>query len=143
MHTFPAPYGKCAAVFTGYDGRCHFMNPIHENSGERPELSVCEEDLLTLADQNPWWGAVCPANAEPLSLTPYLQDFLSVIRDNCKAIEAFAAEKHRPDHCAQICKKSARPFKTAAVRHVCSNILFFPLPERPFCDKIRVTTVLS
>ena len=43
-------------MFTGYDGRCHFMNPVHENSWERPELSVCEEDLLALADQNPWWG---------------------------------------------------------------------------------------
>ena len=56
MHTFPAPYGKHAAMFSGYDGRCHFMNPVHENSWERPELSVCEEDLLALADQKPWWG---------------------------------------------------------------------------------------
>lgn len=56
MHTFPPPSGKHAAVFTGYDGRCHFMSTVHENSWERPELSVCEEDLLALADQNPWWG---------------------------------------------------------------------------------------
>ena len=32
-------------------------------------------------------GAVCPAKAEPLSLTPYLQDFLSVVRENWKIIE--------------------------------------------------------
>ena len=39
------PYGKHAVVFTDYNGKNHFMNPTHESSGERIELSFSQEEL--------------------------------------------------------------------------------------------------
>ena len=91
------PYGKHAVVFTKYDGKYRFMNPTHENSGEHTELSFSEEELLASVDWETMVGTVIPAEAEPQLLTPYLKDSISVIRENCAAIEAFAAEKHDPN----------------------------------------------
>ena len=91
------PYGKHAVVFTGFDGKYRFMNPTHENSGEYTEMSFSEEGLLALVDQETMVGTLIPAEAEPQLLTPYLKTSLSVIRENCAAIEAFAAEKHDPN----------------------------------------------
>ena len=92
------PYGKHAVVFTEYDGAYRFLNPTRENSGEPTELTFSEEELLASVDQNPIVGVVLPTEPEPQSLTPYLRDSLCVIRENCAAIEAFAAKKHAPDH---------------------------------------------
>ena len=91
------PYGKHAVVFAEYDGKYHFMNPTHESSGERTELSFSEEELLDSVDQETMVGMVIPAEAAPQLLTPYLKDSISVIRENCAAIEDFAAEKHDPN----------------------------------------------
>lgn len=91
------PYGKHAVVFTEFDGAYRFINPAHESSGERTELSFSEEELLSSVDRELVVGFVVSTEAEPQSLTLYLRDSLSVIRENCAAIEVFAAEKHEPD----------------------------------------------
>ena len=91
------PYGKHAVVFAEYDGKYHFMNPTHESSGERTELSFSEEELLASVDQETMVGMVIPTEAEPQLLTQYLNDSISFIRENCADIEAFAVEKHDPN----------------------------------------------
>ena len=73
------------------------MNPTHEGSGERTELPFSEEELLASVDQETMVGTVIPAEAEQQSLAPFLNDSISVIRENCVEIEAFAAEKHDPN----------------------------------------------
>jgi len=88
------PHGKHAVVFTNYDGTYHFINPTHENSGERTELSFSEEELLFSVDPKIMVGTVIPAAVEPQSLAPYLYDSISAVRENCADIEAFSAEKH-------------------------------------------------
>ena len=91
------PYGKHAVVFAEYDGKYHFMNPTHENSGERTELSFSEEELLASVDQKTMVGTVIRTEAEPQLLTPYLKDSIFVIRENCAEIEDFAAKRHDPN----------------------------------------------
>ena len=91
------PQGKHAVVFTEYDGAYRFLNPTREHSGARTELSLSEEALLSSVDQETMVGYVVSAEPKPRDLTPYLRDSLSVIRENCAAIEAFAAEQHVPE----------------------------------------------
>lgn len=91
------PYGKHAVVFTKHDGKYHFINPTHENSGEHTELSFSEEELLSSVDQEIVVGFVVPTEAVPQTMTPLLKDSISVIRENCAAIEVFASEKHDPN----------------------------------------------
>ena len=104
-----APYGKHAVVFTEFDGKYCFINPTHENSGERIELSFSEEELLGLVDQETMVGTVIPAKPEPQLLTPYLKTSLFVIRENCAATEAFAAEKHDPNAYFPMMNRLFRP----------------------------------
>lgn len=103
------PYGKHAVVFTKYEGTYRFLNPTHENSGERTELSFSEEKLLSSVDQETIVGFVDSAEAEQQSITPYLRESLSFIRENCTAIEAFAAEKHAPDDYFPVMNSLFRP----------------------------------
>lgn len=103
------PHGKHAVVFTGVDGKYRFMNPTRESSGERTELSFSEEELLASVDQKTMVGTVIPAEAEPQLLTPYLKTSLSVIKENCAAIEAFAAEKHDPNAYYPVMNSLFRP----------------------------------
>ena len=91
------PYGKHAVVFTGYDGDYHFFNPTYEGSGERTELSFSEEELCGLVDLQTTVGVVIPTEPEPQPLAPYLRNSLTVLRENCTEMEAFAAEKHDPE----------------------------------------------
>ena len=88
------PYGKHAVVFTEYDGKYHFINPTYENSGECTELSLSEEELLSSVDQEMMVGMVIPTEAKQQSLAPYLNDSISVIKENSADIVAFAEEKH-------------------------------------------------
>ena len=106
IHT---PYGKHAVVFTKYDGTYHFINPSHENSGERSELSFSEEELLATVDREITVGVVVPVEAEVRDLTPYLKTSISVIRENCAAMEAFAAEKHEPNDYFPVMNSLFRP----------------------------------
>ena len=106
IHT---PYGKHAVVFTKYDGIYHFINPSHENSGERTELSFSEEELLTLVDHEIMVGMVIPTEAEPQLLTPYLNDSISAIRKNCADIEDFSSEKHDPNAYFPVMNSLFRP----------------------------------
>ncbi len=91
------PQGKHAVVFTEYDGAYRFLNPTRQHSGEQTELSLSEEELLNSVDWETMVGFVVPTEAEPQDLAPYLKASLSIIRENCAAIEAFAAEQHAPD----------------------------------------------
>ena len=91
------PQGKHAVVFTEYDGTYRFLNPTRENSGEPTELTFSEEELLATVGQEPIVGVVIPTEPKPQSLTPYLKASISVIRENCAAIKAFAAEQHASD----------------------------------------------
>ena len=101
--------GKHAVVFTEYDGTYRFLNPTRENSGEPTELTFSEEELLATVGQEPTVGVVSPTEPEPQSLTPYLRDSLCVIRENCAAIEAFAAEQHAPDDYLPAMNRLFRP----------------------------------
>ena len=103
------PCGKHAVVFKEYDGKYHFMNPTHESSGERIELLLSEEELLTSVDQETMVGMVIPAEAETQILTPYLNNSISVIRENCADIKAFAAEKHDPNSYFPLMSSLFRP----------------------------------
>ena len=103
------PYGKHAVVFTKYDGTYHFINPTHENSGERTELSFSEEELISLVDQETIVGFVVSTEAEPQSLAPYMYDSITVIRENCADIEAFSAEKHDPNTYFPVMNSLFRP----------------------------------
>ena len=103
------PYGKHAIVFTGFDGKYRFMNPTHEISGEHTELPFSEKELLASVDQETMVGTVISAEAAPQLLTPYLKDSISVIRENCTAIEAFAAEKHDPNAYFPVMNSLFRP----------------------------------
>ena len=85
------------------------MNPTHESSGERTELLLSEEELLASVDQETMVGMVIPTEAEPQLLTPYLNDSISVIRENCADIEAFAAEKHDPNSFFPMMNSLLRP----------------------------------
>ena len=103
------PYGKHAVVFTEYDGNYRFLNPTHENSGEPTELLFSEEELFSSVDQEIVVGFVVSTEAEPQILTPYLKDSISVIRENCAAIAAFATEKHTPDDYFPMMNRLFRP----------------------------------
>ena len=91
------PQGKHAVVFTEYDRAYRFLNPTREHSAEKTELLLSEEELLSSIDQETMVGYVVSAEPKPRDLTPYLRDSLSVIRENCAAIKAFAAEQHVPE----------------------------------------------
>lgn len=103
------PHGKHAVVFAEADGIFHFMNPAHESSGERTQLLLSEEELLASVDLETMVGMVIPAEAEPRLLTPYLYDSMHVIRENCAAIEAFAAETHDPNAYFSMMNRLFRP----------------------------------
>ena len=106
IHT---PYGKHAVVFTKYDGTYHFINPSHEASGEDTALSFSGEELLSAVEPETVVGVVIPAEAEGQDLTPYLKTSISVIRENCAAMEAFAAEKHEPNDYFPVMNSLFRP----------------------------------
>lgn len=101
--------GKHAVVFAKFDGKYRFLNPTHENSGEQTELSFSEEELLSSVEQETAVGFVVSTEAEPQSLTPYLKESIGIIRDNCAAIEAFAAEKHDPNVYPPMMNRLFRP----------------------------------
>lgn len=103
------PYGKHAVTFTEYDGEFHFMNPTHEGSRERTELSLSEEKLLSTVDRETMVGVVIPAKAETQSLAPLLNDSIYTIRENCAAIKTFAAEKHDPNAYIPLMNSLFRP----------------------------------
>ena len=103
------PYGKHAVVFTKYDGTYQFINPTHENSGERTELSFSEEELISLVDQETIVGFVVSTEAEPQSLAQYMYDSITVIRENCADIEAFSSEKHDPNAYFPVMNSLFRP----------------------------------
>lgn len=81
----------------------------YESSGESTELSFSKEELLSSVDQETVVGFVVPAEHEPQVLTPYLKESISVIRENCAEIEAFAAEKHDPTAYFQMMNRLFRP----------------------------------
>lgn len=89
--------GKHAVVFDGYDGHYHFFNPTYENSGEPTQLVLTEYELLASVDPAVVLGTLCPAEPTPQDISPLLVSSVSVLRDNCAAIAAFAAQEHAPD----------------------------------------------
>lgn len=91
------PYGKHAVVCRGYDGHYHFFNPTYENSGEPTELVLTEYELLASVEHTVVLGALRPAEPTPQDVSPLLASSISVLRDNCAAIAAFAAREHAPD----------------------------------------------
>ncbi|MBQ7599628.1 MAG: hypothetical protein IJU57_03035 [Clostridia bacterium] len=103
------PYGKHAVVFTEYDGKYHFINPTRENSGERTELSLSGEELLSSVDQELMVGTVIPTEAKQQSVVPYLRESISVIKENCADIVAFSTEKHDPDSYFPMMDRMFRP----------------------------------
>ena len=90
-------YGKYAVVLAEYDGKYRFINPTHEGSGEDTELTFSEGELLARVDETTMVGVVRPAEPQPQPLDALLRRSISVIRENCAAIEAFATEKHDPN----------------------------------------------
>ena len=104
-----APQGKHAVVFTEFDGTYRFINPTRENSGERTELRLAEEELLSSVDRETMVGVVVSAKTEPQALTPYLRDSLSAMRENYAAIEAFVAKNHGPSDYFPVMDSLFRP----------------------------------
>lgn len=109
MLGFQTPCGKHAVVCKEYDGEYHFLNPTHEGSGESTELILCENELLSLVDQTTMVGDVRITEPKPQNIIPLLIESVSVLRNNCAEIEAFAAEKHNPDAYLPMMNRLFRP----------------------------------
>lgn len=103
------PHGKHAVVFTEYNGAYHFLNPTYEGSGECTELSLCEEELLSLVEPTTIVGTVRSTEPKYHDIALLLRESLSVIHENCDEIIAFAAEKHDPDSYSLVMNRLFRP----------------------------------
>ena len=106
IHT---PYGKHAVVFEEYDGRYHFFNPTHEESGESPNLILGEKELLSMVDQTIVLGELHTTEPKPQDIAPYLINSVAVIRNNCDDIKAFAETKHDPAQYLSVMNTLFRP----------------------------------
>ena len=106
IHT---PHGKHAVVFEEYDGRYRFFNPTHEGSGESPDIILGESELLPMVDQTIVVGEVHTTEPRSQDIAPYLIDSVSVIRNNCDEIKAFAETKHDPDEYLLVMDTLFRP----------------------------------
>lgn len=103
------PYGKHAVVFAEYNGIYHFVNPTYEGSDKCTELSLCEDELLSLVDPMTIVGTVRSTEPKHHDMAPLLRDSLSVIHENCDEIIAFAVEKHDPDSYSHVMNRLFRP----------------------------------
>jgi hypothetical protein len=90
-------YGKHAVVFTKYDGAYQFVNPTHENSGEKTELVLTEKELLDRTDETMMLASIGRTKPEPVDLCPYFRRSVQIIRENVAEIERFASVTHGPD----------------------------------------------
>ena len=90
-------YGKHAVVFTKYDGAYQFVNPTHENSGEKTELVLTEKELLNRTDETMMLASIGRMKPEPVDLCPYFRRSVQIIRENVAEIERFASVTHGPD----------------------------------------------
>ena len=102
-------YGKHAVVFSGYDGKYHFLNPTHEGSGESGGLCFTKEELAASVDQKTVVGKVLSAEPRPQGMTHVLYDSITAIRENCDDIESFAVVKHDPDAYFPMMNRLFRP----------------------------------
>ncbi|MBP5726094.1 MAG: hypothetical protein J6Y48_03360 [Clostridia bacterium] len=102
-------FGKHAVVFTEYDGKYHFINPVREGSDEPARLSLEEAELLCRTGEEVTVGRVTAAEPEERKILPLLQASVPVIRENCAAIIAFAAEKNEPGDYEAVTDSLFRP----------------------------------
>jgi hypothetical protein len=102
-------YGKHAVVFTKYDGAYQFVNPTHENSGEKTELVLTEKELLNRTDETMMLASIGRTKPEPVDLCPYFRRSVQIIRENVAEIERFAAAMHDPDAYLSALNRLFRP----------------------------------
>lgn len=90
----PGNNGKHAVVFSGYDGKYHFLNPRRERSDQPAELIMTEEELLDSADEYIMVGTLREHAVEKPDLSGLFENSVKVLRENCAEIEEFANVVH-------------------------------------------------
>ena len=90
----PGNNGKHAVVFSGYDGKYHFLNPKHERSEQPAELTKTEEELLDSSDDYIMIGTLREHDVEKPDLSGRFENSVKVLRENCAEIEEFAKDIH-------------------------------------------------
>ena len=88
--------GKHAAVFTGYDGKYHFLNPVHENSIEPTEFMLSIEELLDRVDDEIVVGSLTRTEPKAVDFNSLLRNSASVLRNCLSDIEAYSRIVHDP-----------------------------------------------
>ena len=93
--------GKHAVVFSGYDGKFHFLNPKHEKSEQPAELIMTIEELLASADEYTMIGALHEHDSEKTDLSALFENSVRVLRENFAEIEEFANNIHSAEEYAE------------------------------------------
>lgn len=88
--------GKHAVVFTGYDGKYHFLNPVHENSIEPTEFMLSIEELLDRVDDEIVVGSLTRTEPKAVDFNSLLRNSASVLRNCLSDIEAYSRIVHDP-----------------------------------------------
>ncbi len=70
---------------------------------------MCEKELRSSVDQTTMVGKILSTEPKPQIIAPLLYDSMSVIRENCAEIEAFAAKKHDPNAYYPMMNRLFRP----------------------------------
>ena len=91
------PNGKHAIVYRGYELGYSCLNPIREGDEPTAFLHYDEPTLLEKLDREVLVATLHPTEKMVVSLLPYLEESVSVLRENVEAIEAFACENHAPE----------------------------------------------
>ena len=90
----PGNSGKHAVVFSGYDGKYHFLNPKHEKTEQPAELTMTEEELLTSVAEYIMVGTLREHVPEKPDMCGLFANSIKVLRENCAEIEEFAGNIH-------------------------------------------------
>ena len=88
--------GKHAVVFTGYDGKYHFLNPVHENSTEPTELTLSIEELLDCVDDVIVVGTLTRTEPKAVDYNSLLRKSASVLSNCLSDIGAYSRIVHDP-----------------------------------------------
>ena len=91
---FSGNNGKHAVVFTGYDGKYHFLNPTTEKKLQPVELAMTEAELLDSADELTMVGTLREHAAEKPDLSALFENSVKMMRENCAEITEFANDAH-------------------------------------------------
>lgn len=88
--------GKHAVVFTGCNGKYHFLNPVHENSTEPTELILSKEELLDRVDEEIVVGTLARTEPKFVDYSLLLRKSAGVLSNCLSDIEAYSRIVHDP-----------------------------------------------